>query len=47
MQSHIDRIQALENQNRREAKRTSDIQGTINMVDASDTTAVADIDDKK
>ena len=40
----IDRIQALENQNRSHAQRTSDIQGAINIVDAKVTTVVTDID---
>ena len=43
----IDRIQALENQNRSHAQRTADIQGAINMVDAKVTTAVTDVDEYK
>ena len=43
----IDSIQALENQNRSHAQRTSDIQGVMNMADAKVTTAVKDIVDYK
>ena len=43
----IDRIAALENNNRSQAKRTSDIQGAINVVDAKVNTVVTDIEDYK
>ena len=43
--NRIDRSQALENQNRSHAQRTSDIHGAIKMVGAKVTTAVMDIDD--
>ena len=44
-QNLIDRTTALENNNRSQAQRTSDIQGAINVVDAKVNTVVTDIED--
>ena len=47
IQNLIDRITALENNNRSQAQRTSDIQGAINAVDTKVSTAVTNLQDYK
>ena len=45
IQNLIDRITAIENNNRSQAQRASDIQGAINVVDAKVNTVFTDTDD--